>query len=195
MQRPRCSATSLPRAALENLRVHTSSAPTIREASTGDLSAIAAIYNEGIEDRVATLDTEPKSREEIERWWSEHGDRYAVFLAVCDGTVVGWASLNRFSARCAHAEIADISVYVERGFRGKGVGFALLQRLLAEAKGSGFRKVVLHALNGNEHGKRLYRKAGFREVGVFREHGKIDDRYVDVVAMERIIAGASIPEL
>lgn len=171
--------------------MQTPSASAIRKASAGDLDAIAAIYNQGIEDRIATLDTEPKSREEIERWWSEHGDRYAVLLAVEGGTVIGWASLNRFSARCAHAEIADVSIYVKREFRGKGVGFALLQRLLADAKAGGFRKLVLHALDGNEHGKRLYRKAGFREVGVFREHGKVDDRYVDVVAMEWIMAGAS----
>jgi len=187
MQRPRRSATSLPQGAAENLRVPALNALTIRHASDGELAAIAAIYNEGIEDRVATLDTQPKSRDEIEDWWRQHGDRYAVLVAAADGNAVGWASLNRFSARCAHAEIADVSVYVKREFRGRGVGFALLSELAREAQGTGFRKLVLHALNSNAHGKRLYFKAGFREVGVFREHGEIDGRYVDVVAMERIL--------
>ena len=187
MQRPRCSATSLPRGATENLRVHSFGSRTIRQAADGDLEAIAAIYNEGIEDRVATLDTQPKSRDEIADWWRHHGDRYAVLVVTENGNLLGWASLNRFSARCAHAEIADVSVYVKREFRGRGVGFALLSGLAHEAAASGFRKLVLHALDDNEHGKRLYFKAGFREVGVFREHGQIDGRYVDVVAMERIL--------
>lgn len=187
MQRPRCSATSLPRGATENLRVQSFGSRTIRQAADGDLKAIAAIYNEGIEDRVATLDTQPKSPEEIADWWRRHGDRYAVLVATESGNVLGWASLNRFSARCAHAEIADVSVYVTREFRGRGVGFALLSGLAHQAAANGFRKLVLHALDHNEHGKRLYFKAGFREVGVFREHGRIDGRYVDVVAMERIL--------
>ncbi|MBV9334078.1 MAG: N-acetyltransferase [Candidatus Eremiobacteraeota bacterium] len=189
MQRPRRSATSLPRGAAEHLRVQTSDALALRRASEGDLEAIAAIYNQGIEDRVATLETEPKSRDEIEQWWQQHDDYYAVIVAVERGTVIGWASLNRFSGRCAHAEIADVSVYVERDFRGRGVGFALLSELEREARRNGLRKLVLHALDGNEQGRRLYGKARFREVGVFREHGRIDGRYVDVVAMERMLTG------
>ena len=190
MQRPRRSATSLQRGAAENLRVCSSAALAIRLASSDDLEAIAAIYNQGIEDRVATLETETKSRDEIDDWWQRHGGRHIVLVAVAGRYVVGWASLNRFSSRCAHAEIADVSVYVERKFRGKGVGFALLSELAREAQRNGFRKLVLHALDGNEHGKRLYRKTGFREVGVFCEHGRIDGRYVDVVAMERLLTTA-----
>jgi phosphinothricin acetyltransferase len=73
--------------------------------------------------------------------------------------------------------------------RGCGVGSALLRALEQEARTGGFRKIVLHALNRNEHGKRLYRKMGFREVGVFREHGIIDGQYVDVVTMEKLLSG------
>ncbi len=189
MQRPRCSATSLPQGTGENLCVQTSEALTLRAATNGDLEAIAAIYNQGIADRVATLETQPKSRGEIEQWWSEHNDPYAVLIALQRDHIVGWAALNRFSARCAHAEIADVSVYVERDYRGRGVGFTLLSELARAARRKGFRKLVLHALDSNERGKRLYSRAGFREVGVFREHGRIDGRYVDVVAMERILAG------
>ena len=52
---------------------------------------------------------------------------------------------------------------------------------------AGFHKIVLHALDANEWGKRLYRKSGFAKVGVFREHGVLDGRRVDVIAMEKII--------
>jgi L-amino acid N-acyltransferase YncA len=162
----------------------------IRAANPVDLSAIRGIYNEGIHDRVATLETEPKTASDIAEWWAQHGDRYAVRVAVDDGRVVGWASLNPFSHRCAHRAIADLSVYVARSHRGCGIGFKLLDALMQDAVSGGFHKVVLHALNENLAGKRLYRKAGFGEVGVFKEHGVLAGRYVDVVAMERLLERA-----
>ncbi len=159
----------------------------IRRASGTDLDAVCVIYNEGIEDRLATLDLDPKSQDDIAEWWAQHDEPFTVIVATESGAVVGWASLNRFSQRSAHSSIADLSVYVARHRRGKGVGSVLLHHLTEEARSSGFHKIVLHALNENKHGKRLYRKAGFREVGIFKEHGLLDDRFVDVVAMELLL--------
>ncbi len=159
----------------------------IRRASIEDLEAIRLIYNEGVEDRIATLDVEPKSPAEIATWWSDHDQRHAILAATASGKLIGWASLNIFSQRCAHSAIADLSVYVAREHRGKGVGYRLLRELAGEAAKGGFRKIVLHALDANEPGKRLYYKAGFVKVGVFRQHGLIDGDYVDVVAMERLL--------
>jgi L-amino acid N-acyltransferase YncA len=159
----------------------------IRIASGSDLESVRVIYNEGIEDHVATLDVDPKSPDDIAEWWAQHDERFTVIVATESGAVVGWASLNRFSHRCAHSSIADLSVYVARHHRGKGIGYALLNRLTDEARSSGFHKIVLHALNSNEHGKRLYRKAGFNEVGIFREHGLLEETFVDVVAMEQLL--------
>lgn len=160
---------------------------SVRRAALGDLEAIRRIYNEGIEDRVATLDVEPKSHAEIDAWWREHDENHAVLVAVESGAVVGWASLNRFSHRCAHSAIADLSVYVARAHRGRGIGAELLRRLEGAARAGGFHKIVLHALDSNELGKRLYRKCGFREVGVFEKHGVIDGGFADVVAMEKLL--------
>lgn len=161
-----------------------------RRASADDLEAIRRIYNEGIADRAATLDEHPKSPEGIAHWWAEHDQRHAVLVATELGNIVGWASLNRFSHRCAHSGIADLSVYVARLHRGRGVGYSLLTALEREAAVGGFHKIVLHALESNESGKRLYRKAGFVEVGVFKRHGLLGGRYVDVVAMERLLQNA-----
>ena len=160
---------------------------TIESASASDLDAIREIYNEGIEDRIATLETSLKSAEDISAWFGEHDGRYDVLVARMQGDIAGWASLNRFSHRCAHSAIADLSVYVARLQRGRGIGYALLTNLESRARESGFHKIVLHALNANEHGKRLYRKCGFVEVGVFKEHGTLDGRFVDVVAMEKLL--------
>jgi L-amino acid N-acyltransferase YncA len=159
----------------------------VRAARLEDLDTIRAIYNDGVHDRIATLESGPKSHEEMLEWWEAHDDRYAILVATENDAVVGWASLNRFSHRCAHAAIADLSIYIARARRGCGIGSRLLPALAERATANGFHKIVLHALNDNEAGKRLYRKTGFREVGVFREHGTIDGKYVDVVAMERLL--------
>lgn len=161
---------------------------TIRPANDTDLDAIRAIYNEGIADRVATLETDPRTVEDIADWWNQHDARYTVLVGIENGAVMGWASLNRFSHRCAHAAIADLSVYVARTQRGRGLGFSLLTALETLARTAGFHKIVLHALNTNEHGKQLYLKCGFAEVGVFREHGLLDGQYVDVIAMEKVLS-------
>lgn len=161
---------------------------TIRAAVATDLDAIRTIYNEGIEDRCATLESEPCDAAHIAAWWALHDDRYIVVVAEDEnGTIVAWAALNRFSHRCAHSAIADLSIYVARSQRGIGVGKLLLTDILERTRWS-FRKVVLHALNDNVAGKRLYASLGFREVGVFYQHGELDGRLVDVVAMEKLLA-------
>lgn len=159
---------------------------TVRAASRSDLDAIRTIYNEGIADRVATLEESPKTPQEMNDWWSLHHG-YPVVVATEGSAIVGWAALNRFSHRCAHAGVADLSVYVARARRSRGVGFALLAALETAAVARGIHKIVLHALDSNEAGKRLYRKAGFSDVGVFRAHGMLDGRRVDIVAMEKIL--------
>jgi L-amino acid N-acyltransferase YncA len=161
---------------------------TIRPANGADLDVIRAIYNEGIADRVATLETDPRTVDDIADWWNQHDSRYTVLVCIENGEVMGWASLNRFSHRCAHAAIADLSVYVARSHRGHGIGLSLLTALEPLAHDAGFHKIVLHALNSNEYGKRLYLKCGFVEVGVFKEHGLLDGQYVDVVAMEKVLS-------
>ena len=132
----------------------------VRTAAKTDLEAIRRIYNEGIEDGIATLETARRTAKQMEEWWDEHGDRYAVLVASTSEGIAGWASLNRFSHRCAHAAIADLSVYVTRARCGTGIGTALLSGLNVVAQRSGFHKIVLHALDSNEAGKRLYLKSG-----------------------------------
>ena len=160
----------------------------VRSASSDDLDAIRRIYNEGIEDRAATLDDDPKTAADIAAWWSVHQDRYAVLVAEsASGDVAGWASLNPYSHRCAYSGVADLSVYVTREARGTGVGSLLLRALEKTAKAHEFHKIVLFTFAFNTGGQGLYRKLGYREVGTFREMGKLHGRFVDVMAMEKIL--------
>jgi L-amino acid N-acyltransferase YncA/protein-tyrosine-phosphatase len=160
---------------------------SVRDAASSDLAAIRSIYNQGIEDRIATLEEAPKTEDEILRWYQERGDRYSVLVATEGDSVVGWASLNPYSHRCAYDGVADLSVYVRRDARGEGVGSQLLREIERAATRNGFHKIVLFAFPSNQAGRQLYIKSGFRDVGTFREQGRLDGKFVDVIALEKIL--------
>lgn len=96
-------------------------------------------------------------------------------------------ALNPYSHRCAYQGVADLSIYIRRNQRGKGIGKALLFKIEKEAVKSQIHKIVLFTFPFNELGQGLYKSMGYREVGIFKEHGKIDNDYVDVMAMEKIL--------
>jgi phosphinothricin acetyltransferase len=170
-------------------------APIVRPAESGDVAAITRVYNEGVVDRIATLETEERTEAERATWLAGRGPRHPVLVAERAGAVIGWASLNPFNPRPAYDHVADLSVYVGREARGGGVGSALLAALVAEGQRLGYHKLVLAAFPTNAAGLRLYRRFGFREVGVFREQGLLDGRWVDVVVMERLLgSGAGTTE-
>ena len=166
----------------------------VRLAVEADLPEIRRIYNEGIVDRVATLDLDEKSEADIRMWWDRHDERFAVLVAERAGAVVGWASINRYSQRCAYDGVADLSIYVARAARGGGVGSRLMEAFDAAAGERDFHKIVLFTFAFNAAAQRLYRSRGFREVGTFRNQGKLDGRYVDVMAMEKLITPKKSPK-
>ena len=162
---------------------------TTRLANRDDAAAIARIYNQGIEDRVATLETQTRTPEERAEWMASRGPRHPVFVAVDDtGAVAGWGSLNAFNPRPAYDHVVDFSVYVAREQRGHGIGDALLGTLEARARQIGYHKMVLAAFPTNAPGMRLYERHGFTIVGIYHEQGMLDGRWVDVIVMEKILA-------
>ncbi len=167
----------------------------IRDATAADAAEICRIYNQGIQDRVATLETEERTPAERRAWLEARGPRHPVLVveAPAPGAseVVGWGSLNVFNPRRAYDHVADFSLYVDRGWRGRGVGRRLLESLIARARVLGYHKLVLSAFTFNEAGMQVYRRAGFREVGVYREQGRLDGRWVDTIVMEKILEGPS----
>ncbi|TCP58140.1 phosphinothricin acetyltransferase [Tumebacillus sp. BK434] len=160
----------------------------IRHATPSDLENILLIYNQGIEDRIATLETETKSLDEMRRWLENRTERYFVLVAVVDEGVAGWASVNPYNGRNAYRGVGDLSIYIDRAYRGRGIGQQLLAELEARAAKAQFHKLVLFTFPFNALGQGLYRKAGFREVGIFHNQGKLDGKFVDVMAMEKILS-------
>jgi L-amino acid N-acyltransferase YncA len=180
---------SLPEARPQSVTI-AEPASEIREATSADADAgaIGAIYNEGIEDRVATLETQLRTADERAEWLSARGPRHPVIVAVAPlRNVVGWGSLNAFNPRRAYEHVVDFSVYVSREHRGRGIGGQLLAALEERAQAIGYHKMVLAALLANRIGLRLYERHGFATVGVYREQGLLDGRWIDVIVMEKLL--------
>lgn len=159
----------------------------VRPATVMDADAICTIYNQGLEDRIATLETELRTPDERRHWLAARSSRHPVMVAETGGRVVGWGSLNSFNPRAAYDHVADLSVYVERGWRGRGVGRVLLDRLIALARSLGYHKMVLATFPFNEAGVTLYTRLGFAPVGVYHEQGQLEGRWVDVLIMEKLL--------
>lgn len=160
----------------------------IRDATAADAAPIARIYNQGIEDRVATLETELRSPAERAEWLAARGPRHPVIVALdSNDTLVGWGSLNPFNPRPAYQHVADFSLYVERNQRGRGIGDALLGALEMRSRALGYHKMVLSAFPTNAPGMRLYQRHGFTTVGIYRQQGLLDGQWVDTIIMERLL--------
>ena len=160
---------------------------TLRPAHADDAEAICTIYNQGIADRIATLETALRTPAERRLWLTNRSPRYPVIVADAHDVVVGWAGLNRFSPREAYDHVVDFSIYVERRWRGKGIGRLLIERLIDLARQLGYHKMVLAALPYNEAGVTLYTRAGFTRVGIYHEQGQLDGRWVDTLIMEKLL--------
>lgn len=165
----------------------------VRKALPGDAPAIAAIYNQGIEDRVATFETRLRTVCDIEPWLAR---RHPVVVAEDDTQVIAFASTSTYRPRDCYAGIAEFSVYVKREQRGKGVGRRVLEALLVEAEHAGFWKLVSRVFVENEASRAVLRSVGFREVGVYEKHAQLDGLWRDVVIVERLIAAnvRSVPK-
>jgi L-amino acid N-acyltransferase YncA len=159
-----------------------------RTAGSTDADAIARIYNEGIEDRLATFETEPRSASDVAAWLD--GDM-PIVVAEDDGAIAAWASAPAYSPRDAYSGVREFSIYVARPLRGRGYGRVALQALVDECETRGFWKLVSRVFPENEASLALCRSLGFREVGVYRRHAKLDGEWRDVVIVERLLGDAA----
>jgi L-amino acid N-acyltransferase YncA len=161
---------------------------TARTASTADAEAMAAIYNEGIADRVATFETEPRRTEQIVSWF----DGLHPIVVVENGPeIVAFASTSTYRGRPCYAGIAEFSVYVARRHRGSGAGRVAMIALLDTATAAGFWKLLSRIFPENTASRALMAKLGFREVGTYLRHGKLDGVWRDCVIVERLLGEAA----
>lgn len=164
----------------------------VRLADVADAAAIAAIYNQGIEDGVATFETELRTAEQIAALMQDKGDRYPTIVVEHDGRIVAWAGASSYRARAAYAGIADHSVYVDRTWRGHGAGRAALDALVPEYEHRGFWKLSSRIFADNIASIVLHERCGFRVVGVYRRHSRLNGVWKDCVIVEKLIGEAAL---
>lgn len=165
----------------------------IRPALPADAHVLAEIYNQGIEERRATFETERRDAAAMLARIADAG-RFPLLVATGpDGAVLGWAGLSRYRERDCYAGIAEFSIYLERQARGRGTGRRLLAALVDAARGQGYWKLVSRIFPDNLASRALCRGAGFREVGVYERHACLDGRWLDVVIVERLIEANFVP--
>ncbi|NNJ11531.1 N-acetyltransferase [Chloroflexales bacterium ZM16-3] len=156
-----------------------------RPATPADAAVIAAIYNQGIADRIATFETQPRSEADILSWFQ---GRHPVVVAEDDGAVRAFASSSTYRSRACYDGVAEFSVYAERGYRGRGAGRAAILALIDAVAPVGIWKLVSRVFVENAASRTMLRSVGFREVGVYEKHAKLDGVWRDVVIVERMIA-------
>jgi L-amino acid N-acyltransferase YncA len=149
--------------------------------SKEDWPAVREIYEQGIAGRQATFETESPV---WDVWDRAHlpGQR---LVAVEDGRVVGWAALAAVSKRDCYRGVAENSVYVDSARQGRGIGRALLERLVADAERAGIWTIQTGIFPENEASIALHRGCGFRVVGTRERLAQLDGEWRDVVFLER----------
>jgi L-amino acid N-acyltransferase YncA len=148
--------------------------------TAGDWPAVRAIYAEGIATRNATFETSTPSFEEFDLSRLD-GHR---FVAVDEGRVVGWAALTPVSTRACYLGVAEHSVYVTEDARGRGVGRALMDRLLADARAGGIWTIQTNVFPENEATLALHERLGFRVVGRRERIAQLDGVWRDTILLE-----------
>lgn len=161
-----------------------------RIATHEDGEAIAAIYNQGIEDRVATFETRMRNSEDVRTWFD---GTHPVVAVEHEGRLIAFASTSSYRPRECYAGIAEFSVYVAREARGRGAGRVAMEALIREAERAGLWKLVSRVFPENAASLRLLRSVGFREVGTYQKHAMLDGKWRDVVIVERLIPANLIP--
>lgn len=143
---------------------------------------VRRIHAEGIATGEATFETEPPRL-----WadWSGSHLEYGRLVALADGEVVGWAALTPVSDRCVYAGVAEVSIYVGAGARGRGVGSKLMVRLIEQSEANGIWTLQAGVFPENEQSILLHEKFGFRTVGRRERLGQLGGRWRDVLLLER----------
>jgi phosphinothricin acetyltransferase len=156
-----------------------------RPAKRDDAPRITEIYNQGIEDRIATFETDPRDVRDVLPWF----DHAHAFVSVTDASneVVGYAVAHPYSDRCCYRGIGEFSVYVRRPDRGRGVGQVAMSALIEASRADGLWKLVSRVFPENRASLSLMARMGFKEIGVHEKHGKLEGVWKDCVIVELLI--------
>jgi phosphinothricin acetyltransferase len=162
----------------------------IRPVRPGDAASIADIYNYYIETSVITFEEIPLSVREMEARILKISAQYPWLVWEEPGDVTGYAYVNTWKERAAYRYAAELTIYLDHGFRGKGMGRELLSRLLEEVRKTAIHVLVAGITLPNEASVALHEKFGFKQIARFNEVGFKLDKWLDVGFWELILPPA-----
>jgi len=148
--------------------------------------AIMSIYNDAILNSTATFDTEPRTIEKQLAWFKAHKTNHPILVAIENEEVLGWASLSPWSDRCAYDTTVEVSAYIDKDHRGKGLGYELLKAVISEGGKQKNHTVISRISQGNEVSIHLHEKLGFKHIGIMKEVGFKFGKLLDVHLMQLI---------
>lgn len=160
----------------------------IRDAAVSDLPAIMEIYNEAIRNSTVTFDTEEKTLEERMGWFRQFGDRYPLIVAELDSQVVGYCGLMSFREKDAYSSTTELSIYINKNYRGNKIGSLLMKEIIERAIRLGYHTIISGISDGNEASFKLHEKFGFQRVGCLREVGYKFNHWRDVYFYQRMLS-------
>jgi L-amino acid N-acyltransferase len=161
--------------------------PLIRSPRQQDLEQITAIYNEAIEDGVSNCDLSGIPETELNGWLDTHQGRFPLFVTEVEREVAGWACLSPFVSKECFNRTAYTSTYVGKRFRRHGIGLALREHVIAQARVLGFHCLVNRIFTRNSASLALTERLGFTQIGLLREVIWRDGDYWDAVLYQLML--------
>src|SRR5579872_2131999 len=161
----------------------------IRPARNDDAPALREIFNDAVEDGLATFDSALRSIEDQKRLiaLAEQDSKRPLLVAEVRNWVCGFVSIEPYDERTHRGEIGEVTVFVRRSFRSYGIGRQLMRVAETEAARLGYRKLIGRVLSDNEESLRLCKAAGWRLVGTHEQHALHGNRFRDVTVVESIL--------
>jgi L-amino acid N-acyltransferase YncA len=167
---------------------------TIRNAGEDDLVGILNIYNDVIINTTAVYSEQPHTLQMRKDWFNDRvTNKFPVFVADVDGQVAGFSSFGHFRAWPCYRFTVEVSVYVDKSYRGLGISKMLLRALVNRANEMNIHAVIAGISADNQVSINLHRSFGFDEVANFKEVGYKFGRWLDLKFFELLIDNQPMP--
>ncbi len=153
----------------------------IRNFDVSDFESVRRIYQEGIDSKNATFQSETKDWDD----WNASYHTDCRLVAVHDNEVIGWGAISPVSSRCVYSGVAEVSVYIGEQFKGYGIGQLILAQMINLSESIGVWTLQSGIFPENIASIKIHEKNDFRIVGIRKKIGKMDQHWRDVVLMER----------
>ncbi|KXF76617.1 GCN5 family acetyltransferase [Paramesorhizobium deserti] len=161
----------------------------LRDCEAGDIPEITAIYRHAVLTGSASFEIEPPSESEMTRRRELLiTGNFPYVVAIVADELAGYAYAGAYRPRPAYANTVESSVYVSENFHGRGIGKALMTRVIREAEARGFRQMLAVIGDSNNRASiRLHESLGFRIVGMLQSVGWKHGRWLDTVLVQKAL--------